>query len=184
MTPAMTVRIGDGEPVIAESYRFEAPPAIYARSEHAVKRDPSWTQTDPAGHVHRWTEDGIPTAVCRSVHVACDNGDCTLSGPCEGTDVDWWACALCGAEVQPGYVPDWHARSVGDRIIVGPATATVTVAVSTARLPDYTPEGWPVVLEFGTMRSGGRAYWSATRRDHAGRTTATYDVVLDERAAS
>ena len=79
--------------------------------------DPAWEHTDSNGHFHAFAADGkTPTLETYSVHIGCD-GSC--GGVCEGEgyDENRWKCAVCGEEVEPRFVPDWDARTIGIPVV-------------------------------------------------------------------
>lgn len=97
-----------GTLTIERSYR------IYEPSPDAVKADPEWTFVDPAGHFHAWAastfgasdeKPSLPTLRTEAIPVLCD-GSCGIDSECEGyTDIGY-RCRICGAEVEPGMLPD------------------------------------------------------------------------------
>ncbi|ETK36105.1 hypothetical protein [Microbispora sp. ATCC PTA-5024] len=101
----------------------------YVRSERATKPDPGWEFIDAAGHFHAFAEGGeLPTLNSERVEMPCD-GSC--GGVCEGEGytVLRHTCRICGQEVEPGYVPDYEARTVGEPIFLRKmATVTITSA--------------------------------------------------------
>lgn len=118
MTTPVTVSIGGGEFIGARLTVIT--PVEYVRVRDAVRPDLTWSETDDAGHVHRFAPAGtdIPTAVGRSRPVPCD-GSC--GGVCggEGYAVTVWHCRECDAVINPRWLPDELAREVGVPI-VGP----------------------------------------------------------------
>lgn len=99
----------------------------YVRSISATKPDPRWEFIDDAGHFHAFAEDGeLPTLNSERVEMPCD-GSC--GGVCEGEGytVLRWTCRICGQEVEPGYVPDYEAQTVGTPIFMAKkATVKIT----------------------------------------------------------
>lgn len=98
----------------------------YVWSSTATKPDPRWEFIDTAGHFHTFTKDGdLPTLNSEGVRMPCD-GSC--GGTCngEGYTVTRWTCRICGQEVEPGYVPDEGARTMGVPVPLG-TSAKVTV---------------------------------------------------------
>jgi hypothetical protein len=92
------------------------------RSERATKPDPSWTFTDDAGHWHAFaesTKDGmaadLPTLDRETIQMPCD-GSC--GGTCggEGYSVPRFTCRACGQVVEPRWIPDVEAQTVGTLI--------------------------------------------------------------------
>lgn len=87
-----------------------------------VKPDPAWSHTDPAGHYHAYTrldeplvDDSLPTLRRDVRHVPCDGVHFGLYAPevpCDGTSEVHWMCQGCGAEVEPGVIPDGSSPSL------------------------------------------------------------------------
>jgi hypothetical protein len=94
------------------------------RSEYASKPDPKWTFTDERGHFHAFAQGGeLPTLSRENVPVPCD-GSC--GGICEGYVAHRYTCLICGQEIEPHWIPDSIARTVGIPI-ERRKTATVVV---------------------------------------------------------
>jgi hypothetical protein len=94
------------------------------RSMLASKPDVHWKHTDSHGHFHAFAQGGeLPTLRKEFEHVPCD-GSC--EPPCEGYDRPYYECLICGERVEPGYVPDYEAQTVGIPT-KGAKSATVTI---------------------------------------------------------
>lgn len=127
-----TIALDDHPPVPA-TLTVQPPEVEYIRSYSAVRPDPEWLFEDSHGHLHVWTETGrdrrgrgLPSLVESERHVECD-GSC--GGVCEGEGyhITVYYCADCGDEVEPGFVPDYQARTTGIPIETGPQEARATV---------------------------------------------------------
>lgn len=95
-------------------------------SDRATMPDPKWEFTDGNGHFHAFADKGeLPTLNTEIVEMPCD-GSC--GGVCngEGYTEHRYTCRICGEEIKPRWVPDWHARTVGVPIS-GPKSANVVV---------------------------------------------------------
>lgn len=106
--------------------RIDGPEFTYARSLGAVMPDPNWVGIDEYGHEHRWASTGrsdggkpeaLPSLNRSFRRIECD-GTCP-HWDCGGYDETVWTCVLCGDEVEPGYKPDYQARTSGIPIQVG-----------------------------------------------------------------
>lgn len=149
----------DGGPELPVLDVRQVPPEYeYVRSEGAVLPDPNWSATDSHGHTHRWTTAGQKDMAGRMTHdvltlnrstrhVECE-GQCDLDD-CEGYDVPVWLCRKCGDEVEPGYRPDWQARSTGlPMLMVGSfldVTVDVTPALQRQPVIGVMPPSWGTV---------------------------------------
>lgn len=82
----------------------------------ASKPNMAWTFTDPAGHFHAWDKDeNLPTLDRRVEVLECpmdhphtvpdDLDDDEDLDECEGMERHYYACRICGYEVQPDRVP-------------------------------------------------------------------------------
>lgn len=130
--PATTFRlagrfvIDSHEPALAGQLLVERP-VEWVRSRDAVKPDPGWEYTDPAGHWHAFADppdlfdrrpgqvaaaEQLPTLRTRVVDLPCD-GSC--GGVCggEGYTATRYDCRACGAPVEPRWIPDMDARERG-----------------------------------------------------------------------
>jgi hypothetical protein len=118
---AMTTIDGDG-PYECEVEIIQQVEMV--RSMGASKPDAEWSLTDATGHFHAYTAGGgLPTLRAEHRHVPCA-GSC--DPPCEGYEVAYYVCKICGEEIEPLRVPDYQAQSVGIPI-QGTKSATVTV---------------------------------------------------------
>ncbi|MBP2704423.1 hypothetical protein JOL79_11420 [Microbispora sp. RL4-1S] len=101
----------------------------YVQSSGAVKPDTDWTFTDDAGHFHAFAErpggEELPTLNEERVPVPCD-GSCGDTCNGEGYTITRWTCRICGQQIEPAYIPDARARTMGVPIPLG-TTAEVTV---------------------------------------------------------
>lgn len=160
----------------------EPAPVFWARSDRATMPDETWSYTDPAGHLHRYDPGPTgpwPTLTRLRAHVRCD-GTCGDPG-CVGWTRPLWCCTTCKAWVTPRYVPDWHARNVGDPVQTGPATAAViTIGEPSAEFEFGVPH--PAVVERDGYRITGQA--TITRYDRSGDgrygTRVEWSIVLDD----
>jgi hypothetical protein len=131
MTPDMWVEWqGHHATVDGHSVSYETDVEyVRVEPEHAVRPDPTWTHTDPAGHTHQWVDhDGmlaVPTVRRERVHRPCD-GSC--GGVCggEGWDETVLYCTGCDAQVEPRFTPDTAMAAHG--VPVG-STMRVTMKV-------------------------------------------------------
>jgi hypothetical protein len=133
----------------------------YARSMWAVKPDPAWQHTDPAGHFHAFDhEGGLPTLDVVYEHVDCD-GSCGGACEDEGYTTSRYECVACRAPVEPSWVPDhqareqgipipglrdWKARLVGalDQELLQPGDGRVSVVIQDG---DLTLFGFGIVCD-------------------------------------
>ena len=121
MTAQASINSSDFRPA---EVRFDAG-VEYIRSETATRPDPAWEHTDSHGHFHAFAADGkTPTLKTYLVHVACD-GSC--GGVCEGEGYDetHWKCVICGEEVEPRFIPDAEARTVGIPVVTSRRTTVI-----------------------------------------------------------
>lgn len=96
------------------------------RSDLAAKPDAQWEHTDSRGHFHAFAADGtLPTVRKDFEHVPCD-GACGFESGCEGYDRPIYECLICSERVEPRYVPDHAARTVGVPV-EGPKSAIITL---------------------------------------------------------
>lgn len=96
------------------------------RSDRATKPDPKWTFTDDQGHFHAFVEDGgLPTLDRTVIDAPCD-GSC--GGVCqgEGYTITKYTCRICGQQIEPNWIPDVEARTVGIPL-PGMKSASVTI---------------------------------------------------------
>lgn len=165
--------------------------------------DPAWTHIDAAGHFHAWAlaDEGTsgqgaqtPTLHQRETLTPCPGG---CGDPdCGGVTVLTWHCALCGEEVERGYVGTGrYSRTIvtglgGELALRVPMSATpawlipkpVDGVVTIASSPIFQRKTVQVygqingVLRFGQMDVGPVGI---TRR--AGDRSATLDVELSGR---
>jgi hypothetical protein len=120
----------------------------YVRSLHAVKPDTQWAFVDSQGHQHQFAEGrALPTLTPQSEHVPCD-GSC--GGVCEGEGyhITVYTCSLCGDVVEPSWVPDHDAMTVGTPVVIA-ESQTLTV-LQDPGLRDYAyGSELPVRVQFG-----------------------------------
>lgn len=138
----------DGGPFLSAQLTVDQEITL-VRSSTAVKPDHAWSETDPAGHVHRFADgsDKVPSALKLSRPVPCD-GSCGGACEGEGASVPVWTCFQCGANVTPRFVPDYNARTFGVPVR-GPMQWTLTLEeFSTRPLVPATPGSYrlPVVI--------------------------------------
>lgn len=161
----------DGQPPVPVSEVVITGPEIeYVRYERAVMPDPKWTFTDSHGHEHRWAsterEDNVrdaalPTLTKSWVDVPCD-GSC--GGVCggEGYSEIVWHCTACGDPVEPGYIPDYLARTSGIPVRKGYAEYTFTVGeVPFPQGDSYRQQEYRAEVA-GDITMTGRAWIGAT----------------------
>jgi hypothetical protein len=184
-----TLTLDDGQTFPITEFKMDAAPVEYIRSESAVMPDPGWSATDTHGHVHRWASTdrrdvdraaALPTLVASTEHIACeDAGPCLLDG-CEGYDITVWHCAVCGDKVEPGYRPDYQARTTGIPIVVGQRPPIVLTVSGMVTLPsELEPSPMTTQGRYGGVASRmvGRGWVGDRRRvRRAGSTHVECDV--------
>lgn len=150
----LTVSIDGGEPlsctVEVEQEWIDISTGI------ATKPDPTWEYTDPAGHYHTHDKAGdLPTLKPTEVHVPCTGG-CGLDDdqPCDGYTVTEYHCAICGAQVEPRYVPDEAARN---RQIPGLKHWKITIDGHNDSVPQLGSGPCSVKIEGGALTRFGLA---------------------------
>lgn len=152
----LTVSINGGEPLtctveVEQSW-------IDVSTDIATRPDPGWEHTDPAGHYHAHDKAGdLPTLKPTQVHVLCTGGCAAADDDdetCEGYTVTEYRCALCGAQVQPRYVPDREARS---RQMPGRTQWTVTIDGFNGSVPQIGSGPCSVKIEGGARTRFGLA---------------------------
>lgn len=103
-----TMRLDDGTTIQLVGVEWVAPEVQYLDEQVP---DPAWEYTDTNGHAHRWWWAGgqrqgdhkaaqTPTLALATRHVDCD-GAC-WNFDCDGYDVVYRTCIVCGDEVEPG----------------------------------------------------------------------------------
>jgi hypothetical protein len=180
----MTFPSSDLPSQIVYEMTIEPAPVVWARSERATTPDETWSYTDPAGHLHCHDPGPTgpwPTLTRLRAHVRCD-GTCGDPG-CDGWTHPLWCCTTCRAWVTPRYVPDWHARNVGDPVQTGPATATVITIGEP--IPGDFGVTHPVAVERDGHRVTGQAMLAGVTRcgrsgDARYDTRAEWSIVLDD----
>lgn len=94
---------------------FEVDTDVIEVTTCAPSRDPKWSYTDPAGHVHRYIEKEVRG---RTEYVYPDSIKWVEDEPevcdCCGHEEDGggghWECVECGAHVKPGLTFPGHRR--------------------------------------------------------------------------
>lgn len=120
--------------------------AITYRSATATRPRMGWVETDGAGHVHAYDDQGdLPTLIGRTVHADCDGVHLgpmlDPEQPCEGYDITEWHCRICDQEIKPQREPDTGTKTMPGmttwHVMVSPAeeiTGKVTVWVHVGEL--------------------------------------------------
>ncbi len=129
----------DGGPIVAGAIDVHQE-WIDASTMTASKPDPNWTYVDAHGHFHAYDDDGkLPTLETKSRHIELsdaedqqnyDNAHDEMLDPddyeiYEGYDEQFFACRICGEEIEPKRVPDNPERMI-------PGRKSWTVEVETA----------------------------------------------------
>lgn len=110
---------------------------INASSWSATKPDPKWVHVDQLGHFHAWDDDGkLPTLDIKTRRIEFepaveseDDGRAAYDDDeADGYDERFYACRICGDEIEPKYVPDYR-----DKVIPGRVSWTVKVDAALTR---------------------------------------------------
>lgn len=144
-----TALLGKDTLAIAD-WLWRAAPVDYVRSATAVKPDIDWAYTDGHGHTHRWHDGTLPTLVASNLQVDCD-GSC--GGVCggEGYTTTQYHCVECEGLVEPGYVPDYQARTQGVRYSYGRESTRLTLRSNHYPNVLCNLDGKPIAVE---LRNG------------------------------